>query len=118
MATESTVLGYVSRQLVVVAENNRFAITSNGQLRRNGSVEGPHRQRTLIRKIRVEFGMNALTVIGINFCAFLRGVNVNLRSELIKALVSPILSRRTAFHRTKTTAQRGVHGDRSLIGHR
>src|ERR1700753_1755649 len=112
MATESTVLGYVSRQLVVVAENNRFAITSNDQLRRNSSVEGPHRQRTLIRKIRVEFGMNALSVVCVDFGAFLRGVDVNLRGELIKTLVSPILSRRTAFHWTKATAQCGIHNDR------
>src|SRR3954454_2376295 len=99
-----------------MAEDDRFAVTANRELWRNGSVESPHRQRTLIGKIVMELGMNPLAVLRVDLCAFLRGFNQNLRSEFIKTLVRPILSRRTAFHRSKTAAQFRGHIDRRLIG--
>src|SRR5438270_5373209 len=56
--SEAAVLSYVSGKQVVMAENDWFAVTANRQLGRNGSVEGPHRQRSLIGKIGMELGMN------------------------------------------------------------
>src|SRR6476646_3070910 len=46
VASEATVLRNISRKLVVMAENDRFAVTANRQLGRNGAVESPHCQRT------------------------------------------------------------------------
>src|SRR5882724_6417396 len=51
VATETAVFGHIRWKLVVVAEDDRFAVTANRQFRRNGAVEGPHCQRTLIGKI-------------------------------------------------------------------
>ncbi len=99
MATETTVLGHISGKLVVVAEDDRFAVTANRQFRRDGAVESPHCQRTLVGKIGMELGVNALAILGVYFGAFLRGFNQDLRREFIKTLVGPILSRGTAFHR-------------------
>src|SRR6185312_11534345 len=102
VASESAVLGHISGKHVVMAENDRFAVTANRQLWRNGPVKSPECQRTLIGKIGMELGMDALAVLGVDLCAFLRGFNQNLRGEFIKALVRPILSRRTAFHWAKS----------------
>ena len=99
-----------------MAEDDWFAVTANRQLGRNGSVESPHGQRALIGKIGMELGMNALAVLGVDLCAFLRGFNQDLRREFIKTLVRPILSRRTAFHGSQTATQFRGHVDRSLIG--
>src|SRR6185312_10749691 len=102
VASESAVLGHISGKQVVMAEDDRFAVTANRQFRRNGSVESPECQRTLIGKIGMELGMDALAVLGVDLCAFLRGFNQNLRGEFIKSLVRPILSRRAAFHRSQS----------------
>src|ERR1043165_7299596 len=99
-----------------MAEDDRSAVTANRQLGRNGAVESPHCSSDLIGKIGMERGMNALAVLGVDLCAFLRGFNQDLRREFIKTLVRPILSRRTAFHRSQTAAQRRSHIDGRLIG--
>src|SRR5947209_9236690 len=105
VAPEAAVLRYVIRQLVVMAEQDRLAVTANRQLRRNSAVKSPHRQRPLIRQIGMKFRPNALAVLGVDLRAFLRRFNRNGRWENVKALVRPILPRRTAFHRAKASAQ-------------
>ena len=117
VAPKAAVLGDIGGKLVVMAEDDRFAVTANRQLGRNGSVESPHCQRTLVGKIGMELGMNALAVLGVDLCAFLRGFNQDLRREFIKPLVRPILSRRTAFHGPRAAAQFRSHVDRCLIGY-
>src|SRR5258708_30179713 len=109
MANETTVLGHISGKLVVVAEDDRFAVTANRQFRRDGAVESPHCQRTLVGKIRMELGVNALAVLGVDLGAFLRGFNQDLRREFSEALVRPILSRTTAFHGAETATQFWSH---------
>src|ERR1051326_1713571 len=116
VASETAVLRDIGRKQVVMAEDDRFAVTANRQLRRNGSVKGPQCQRALVGKIGVELGVNALAVLGVDLGAFLRGFNQDLRREFIKALVRPILSWRTAFHRSQTAAQFRGHVDWCLIG--
>src|SRR6476646_1556216 len=98
-----------------MTEDDRFAVAANRQLGRNGAVESPHCQRTLIGKIGMELGMNALPVLGVDLGAFLRGFNQDLRREFIKTLVCPILSWRTAFHRSQSAAQFRSHVYRCLI---
>src|ERR1700739_250377 len=78
VASETTVLRDISWKHVVMAKDDRFAVAANRQLRRNGAVESPHCQRTLIGKIGMELGMNALAIFGVNLSAFLRGFNQNL----------------------------------------
>src|SRR6185312_3122725 len=105
VTSKTAVLRDISRKQVVMAEDDRFAVTANRQLGRNGSVESPHRQRTLIGKIRMELGMNALAILSVDFGAFLSCFDQYLWSEFSEALVRPILSRRTAFHWPKSAAQ-------------
>src|SRR5207249_5947262 len=54
MDSEAPVLSDVERELIAMAENDAFAIAPDEQLGGQGSVEGPQRQRPLVRQVRVE----------------------------------------------------------------
>src|SRR5207245_2393229 len=54
MDSEAPVLSDVERELIAMAENDAFAIAADEQLGGQGSVEGPQRQRPLVRQVRVE----------------------------------------------------------------
>src|SRR5581483_7025188 len=98
VASKAAVLRYICRKLIVMAEKDRLAIAANRQLGRNGSVKGPKCQRPLIGQVGMELGMNALAIFGVDLGAFLTSLNGDLWSKFIKALMCPILSRRTAFN--------------------
>src|ERR1051326_8635862 len=91
-----------------MAEQDRLAITAYGQFRWNRAVESPHRQRTLVGQIRVELGMDALAVLGVDLRAFLRGFDRNCGREDVKALMRPILPRRAALNRAETATERWI----------
>src|ERR1051326_3646841 len=101
-----------------MAEQDRFAITANRELGRNRAVESAHRQRTLVGQIRVELGMDALAVLGVDLRAFLRGFDRNCGREDVKALVRPILSRRPALNWAETATECGIDSLLRLVRHR
>src|SRR6185312_14468978 len=103
VASEAVVRVHISRQPVVMAEQDRLTVTALNQVRRNGAVEGPHRVRVLSGEARMEFQRNRLSginagiqrgshgrVIGsIRGGLCLRGLKAYLGQELIEALVRP-----------------------------
>src|SRR5882762_5113107 len=50
----AAVLGRVDRQVVVLAHEDRFAVTADDELGRDRSVEGPHLEGVLNGQARVE----------------------------------------------------------------
>jgi len=56
MDSEAPILSDVEWELIAMAENDAFAIAAREQLGRQGAVEGPQRQRPLVRQARVERG--------------------------------------------------------------
>src|SRR6266850_1287034 len=62
MDPEAPVLSDVEWKLIAAAENDAFAIAADKQFRREGSIEGPQRQRPLVRQVRVERGTESSRV--------------------------------------------------------
>src|SRR6059036_3588741 len=54
MDSEAPVLSDVEWELIAMAENDALAIAADEQLGRQGPIEGPQRQRPLVRQIRVK----------------------------------------------------------------
>src|SRR6185295_15513177 len=70
---EAVVLAHVEWQLVAVAEQDRFAVAADYELRRNGSVERPDRIQVLGREAGMELHRN-------------RGGRIDARIELRRDL--------------------------------
>src|SRR5258708_13037424 len=54
MDPEAPVLSDIEWELIAMAENDAFAIAAREQLGRQGAVEGPQRQRPLVRQTRMK----------------------------------------------------------------
>ena len=114
MSPESVVLGNVEREPVVVAEEDRLAVLGDGELRRHGAIEGPHRVQLLGRQARMEAHRNGRcrvdarivvrgnprVVGGVSPGPLLRHLNCDPGRELSKALMRPDRARGTPFDGT------------------
>src|SRR6476646_9239817 len=100
-----------------MAENDRLAVLTLDQLGRNGSLEGPNRvcvlrgqsgvefqrQRSSRINTRVHVARHTRVVGGVSLRLSLTHFHGNLRRELIKTLMGPDSSARTAFDRSGKT---------------
>ena len=114
MPPEATIHPDIRRQFVVMAEQDRFAITPQHQFRRDGSVESPHRQRSLSGQVGVKFKRNIAVRIGL--CTFLSRLDSHSGRKLRPSLVCPLRPRRTTFDWPKAAAQSRVNPLQCLIG--
>ncbi|MCY1353672.1 hypothetical protein D9M69_400230 [compost metagenome] len=135
---KSTVLRRVRRQAVVVAEKDGLVVATDQQLGRQGAVEGPERQRPLVRQAGVEGGTQGCRridagvqargyagVVGlVGLGAFLGDFHHHFGEEGSPLLVRPDRARRTALDGALAAAQhrryrlqRGI-GLRGRIGAR
>ena len=111
VSSEAVVLRHVSRQPVVVTEQDWFSIAAQHQLGRNGPIEGPYRV-WLLRghagmelqrdgRGRIDAGIqarrNLRIVSGVGGRGRGRGINRDHGRILRKALVRPDGSRRTSL---------------------
>src|ERR1700745_3888272 len=99
MPPETTVLPDIDGKFVVMAEQDRLTVTSQNQLGRDGSVESPHRQRSLRRQVGVKLKRNIAVRVGL--CTFLSRLDSHSRRKLRPSLVPPVRSRRTPLNWSK-----------------
>src|SRR5206468_8594062 len=100
---KAPVLGDAEWQLVAMAEENGLTVADHHQLRWQGPVERPQRERTLVRQPRVkgrsegrrrvdagvELRRNARVVDGVGLGAFLRGLDGDRGSKPGELLMCP-----------------------------
>src|SRR5262249_56622477 len=128
---EAPVLRDVERQLIVVPEEDRFAVAALDQLGRHGAIEGPQGRRILVgeltRAIRVlpeargEREVLWVTqvrggapddpriVAGGDLRPLLRGFDGHLRRKIPEALVCPDGAWGATLNGTGAPTEQGVH---------
>src|SRR6267143_2346763 len=126
---EAAVLGRVDRQVVVLAHEDRFAVTADDELGRDRSVEGPHLEGVLNGQARVEsrgerdggidsrveLRRDAGVVGDVALRPFRADFDRDLRREVRETLVRPERPRRTPFDRSKSTPERRIAGLLGLV---